>query len=48
MDILARTHMTDAKPVATPLPMSSSSLTLHCGSSLSDPTEFWVTLGSLQ
>ncbi|KAJ0088413.1 hypothetical protein Patl1_32814 [Pistacia atlantica] len=48
MDILSRTHMTDAKPVATLLPTSSSSLTLHCGSTFSDPTEFQAVLRSLQ
>lgn len=48
MDILARTHMIDAKPVTTSLPTSSSSLTLHFRYAFSDPTEFRAILGSLQ
>lgn len=48
LDILARTNMTQAKPVATPLPTGSSSLTLHSGTALSNPTEFRAVLGSLQ
>ena len=40
--------MTNAKPVTTPLPPSSSSLTLHSGATLSDPKEYREILGSLQ
>lgn len=39
LDILARTRMTDAKPVLTPLP-TSPPLQLHSGSPLADPTEY--------
>ena len=48
LNLLARTGMTNAKPVATPLPTNCSTLTLNSGTALSDPTEFRAILGSLQ
>jgi histone deacetylase 1/2 len=39
LDLLTHTHMTDVKPVSTPLP-SSTTLSLYSGDALSDPTEF--------
>ncbi|WKA04845.1 hypothetical protein VitviT2T_022844 [Vitis vinifera] len=47
LDLLARTHMSEAKPVQTPLP-SGTKISLHSGDKLSDPTEFRVVVGSLQ
>lgn len=46
-DLLARTKMTDARPVATPL-ATSPILTLQSGTTLTDPTEFRAVVGSLQ
>ncbi|CAL8156198.1 unnamed protein product [Prunus armeniaca] len=46
LDILARTHMTDANPVLTPIPTSPPLLKL--GSALLDPTEYRTVVGSLQ
>ncbi|CAL8999726.1 unnamed protein product [Prunus brigantina] len=46
LDILARTHMTDAKPVLTPIPTSPP--LLKSGSALPDPTEYRTVVGSLQ
>lgn len=39
--------MHEAKPVLTPLP-TNPSLTLHSGSSLSDPSQYRTVVGSLQ
>lgn len=47
MDLLARTHVIDSKPVQTSLP-TDANLTLHSGAALSDPTEFRAIIGSLQ
>ncbi|WKA00146.1 hypothetical protein VitviT2T_018534 [Vitis vinifera] len=47
IDLLARTHMSEAKPVQTPLP-SGTKISLHSGDKLSDPTEFQAVVGSLQ
>ncbi|RVW52539.1 Retrovirus-related Pol polyprotein from transposon RE2 [Vitis vinifera] len=47
LDLLARTHMSEAKPVQTPLP-SGTKISLHSGDKLSDPTEFRAVVGSLQ
>ena len=47
-ELLAKTHMEMSKPVLTPLPTDSSSLTLSSGSLLSDPTEYRAVVGSLQ
>ena len=47
LDLIARTHMSDAKLVQTPLP-TNSSLSLHFRATLSDPTEFRAVVGSLQ
>jgi histone deacetylase 1/2 len=47
-ELLARTHMEQAKPVLTPLPTNSSSLSLSSGSPLSNPTEYRTVVGSLQ
>lgn len=46
-DLLARTKMTDAKPVATPMP-TTPSLTLLVSTTLSDPSEYRTVIGSLQ
>ncbi|XP_033134130.1 uncharacterized protein LOC103837662 isoform X1 [Brassica rapa] len=46
-DLLHKTNMLHAKPVATPLP-SSPKLTLNSGSPLSDPAEYRSVVGSLQ
>ena len=40
--------MEQAKPVLTPLPTNSSSLTLSSGSPLSNPIEYRTVVGSLQ
>ncbi|KAJ0039227.1 hypothetical protein Pint_23446 [Pistacia integerrima] len=40
--------MQAAKPVHTPLPTNSSSLTLASGSFVSDPSEYRTVVGSLQ
>jgi hypothetical protein len=47
LDLLTSTHMTDAKPVSTPLP-SSTTLSLYSGDALFDPTEFHSVVGNLQ
>ena len=47
-ELLAKTHMDMSKPVLTPLPTDSSSLTLSAGTILSDPTEYRTIVGSLQ
>lgn len=47
MDLLTRTNMVDAKPVATPLP-TTPKLTLHGGTKLDDATEYRSIVGSLQ
>jgi hypothetical protein len=39
--------MTGAKPVSTPLP-TSPSISLHSGTTLSDPTEYRTIVRSLQ
>lgn len=46
-DLLARTKMTDARPVVTPL-ATSPTLTLHAGTALTEPAEFHTVVGSLQ
>lgn len=46
-DLLRKTKMADAKPVATPM-SSSQVLTLSSGDLLPDPTQYRVTVGSLQ
>jgi hypothetical protein len=47
-ELLDKTHMEMSKPVLTPLPTHSSSLTLSSGSFLLDPTEYRTVVGSLQ
>nr|BAM42649.1 Polyprotein [Arabidopsis thaliana] len=47
LDLLARTNMLTAKPVATPM-ATSPKLTLHSGTKLPDPTEYRGIVGSLQ
>ncbi|KAL6319832.1 hypothetical protein AAG906_036898 [Vitis piasezkii] len=47
VDLLNRTHMTEAKPAPTPL-ATSPILTLQSGTPLSDPTEYRTVVGSLQ
>ncbi|RVW14812.1 Retrovirus-related Pol polyprotein from transposon RE1 [Vitis vinifera] len=46
VDLLNRTHMTEAKPAPTPL-ATSPILTLQSGTPLSDPTEYRTVVGSL-
>jgi hypothetical protein len=46
-DLLARTNMTGAKPVSTPLP-TNPPVSLYSGPTLSDPTEYRTIIGSLQ
>jgi len=46
-DLLARTNMTGAKPISIPLP-TSPSISLHSGTTLSDPIEYRTIMGSLQ
>ena len=40
--------MADAKPVLTPLPTSSTTISLTLGTPLSDPTPYRAAVGSLQ
>lgn len=47
MELLAWTNMTNAKPIATPL-LTTPPITLHSGSTLSDPTEYRIIVRSLQ
>ncbi|KAA8525964.1 hypothetical protein F0562_007936 [Nyssa sinensis] len=47
LDILARTKMTEAKPVLTPIP-TSRPLMLTSGTPLTNPTEYRTIVGSLQ
>ena len=47
IDLLTKTNMLHAKPVASPL-ASSPKLTLHSGTTLSDPREYRRVVGSLQ
>ncbi|KAE8671053.1 filamin A-interacting protein 1-like [Hibiscus syriacus] len=47
VDLLNRTHMTEAKPASTPL-ATSTTLTLQSRTPLSDPTEYRTIVGSLQ
>lgn len=46
-DLLARTNITSAKLVSTPL-ATEPSLNLHQGPTLVDPTEFRTVVGSIQ
>nr|DAD45035.1 TPA_asm: hypothetical protein HUJ06_003265 [Nelumbo nucifera] len=46
-DLLARTNMSGAKPVATPL-ATDGTLSLYSGTTLTDPTEYRNIVGSLQ
>ena len=45
-DLLARTKMSDALPIATPL-ATHENLTLHSGTELTDSTEYRTIIGSL-
>ncbi|KAE8677983.1 hypothetical protein F3Y22_tig00111463pilonHSYRG00129 [Hibiscus syriacus] len=47
VDLLNKTHMTEAKPAPTPL-ATSPTLTLQSGTTLSDLTEYRTIVGSLQ
>lgn len=47
IDLLTKTKMLDAKPVATPMPISPK-LTITSGQAMDDPREFRMILGSLQ
>ena len=47
VDLLARTKMSDSKPVATPLP-TDHAITLLDGTSLTDATEYRQVIGALQ
>ena len=47
LDLLAKAHMSEAKPVVTPLG-TSPLLTLHSSTALFDPTEYRTIVGSLQ
>ena len=46
-DLLGRTKMSSAKPVATPL-VTDGNLTLHSGTILTNYTEYRTLVGSLQ
>ncbi|KFK29449.1 hypothetical protein AALP_AA7G135900 [Arabis alpina] len=46
-DLLRRVNMLDAKSVATPM-ADKPPLTKRCGTSLTDPTEYRMVIGSLQ
>lgn len=46
-DLLKKTKMTNAAPIATPM-CSNTTLTLLSGSPLADPTEYRAVIGSLQ
>jgi len=46
LDLLTCTHMNEAKSIFTPLP-SGTTLSLHSGDVLPDPTEFCSVMGSL-
>ena len=46
-DLLARTNMTGAKPVTTPL-ATEPTLTILSGTILTDPSEYRTVVGSLQ
>lgn len=47
LDLLAKTNMTDAKSVATPM-QSTPKLSLRSGTSLENPSEYRMVVGSLQ
>ena len=47
IDLLTKTKMLDAKPVATPMPISPK-LTITSGQPMQDPREFRMIMGSLQ
>ncbi|RVW86311.1 Retrovirus-related Pol polyprotein from transposon RE1 [Vitis vinifera] len=47
-DLLIQTNMDDAKPVLTPLPTSSTAISLTSGTPLFDPTPYRAAVGSLQ
>ena len=46
-DLLKQTNMANAKPVLTPLPTSSTTISLTSGTPLSDPTPYRAAVGSL-
>ena len=46
IDLLSRTHMTEAKPITKPL-ATSPSITLQFGTILEDLTEYRTIVGSL-
>ena len=47
-DLLKQTNMDNAKPVLTPLPTSSTAISLTSGTPLSDPTSYRAAVGSLE
>lgn len=47
VDLLKRTNMLDAKPVSTPM-VPDSSLTLHSGTLIDNPTDYRAAVGGLQ
>ena len=47
VDLLARTTMTDARPISTPLPITPT-LSIQLSIALSDPSEFYIIVSSLQ
>ncbi|KAL9293207.1 putative RNA-directed DNA polymerase [Arabidopsis thaliana] len=47
MDLLAKTHMLDAKPISTPM-AATPKLSLFSGTALPDAKEYRMVIGSLQ
>ena len=47
-DMLTKLDMMNVKPVPTPIPSSASTISLHMGSPIENPTLYHETVGSLQ